>query len=90
MVFTDCLLFVIAMIGSIAAAYFAIGHADIGSLSALLEHPNVADKLSFIPPITDASGTFSDANMNLWMTLLIIPIVTLTLTMASIRVTRTH
>ena len=74
-VFTDCLLFVIAMIGSIAAAYFAIGHADIGSLSALLEHPNVADKLSFIPPITDASGTFSDANMNLWMTLLIIPLV---------------
>ncbi len=74
-VFTDCLLFVIAMIGSIAAAYFAIGHAYIGSLSALLEHPNVADKLSFIPPITDASGTFSDANMNLWMTLLIIPLV---------------
>ncbi len=73
-VFTDCLLFVIAMIGSVAAAYFAIGHSDIGSLSALLEHPNVAGKLSFFPATTDASGTFSDANMNLWMTLIIIPL----------------
>lgn len=73
-VFTDCLLFVIAMIGSVAAAYFAIGHSEIGSLSALLEHPNVAGKLSFLPPTTDASGSFSDANMNLWMTLIIIPL----------------
>jgi Na+/proline symporter len=75
-VFTDCLLFVIAMIGSIAAAYFAIGHADIGSLSALLEHPNLADKLSFLPPMGgEASGGLSDQNLNLWMTLFIIPLV---------------
>ena len=73
-VFTDCLLFVIAMVGSIAAAYFAIGHADIGSLSALLEHPNVADKLSFLPP-TGGEGATSDQNLNLWMTLIIIPLV---------------
>ncbi len=73
-VFTDCLLFVIAMIGSVAAAYFAIGHTDIGSLSALLEHPNVADKLSFLPP-TGGKGASSEQNLNLWMTLIIIPLV---------------
>ena len=75
-VFTDCLLFIIAMIGSIAAAYFAISHADIGSLSALLEHPNVADKLGFFPTIErDAAGAWTDESLNLWMTLLIIPLV---------------
>ena len=73
-VFTDCLLFVIAMIGSVAAAYFAIGHADIGSLSALFDHPNVADKLSFLPP-TGGDAAASEQNLNLWMTLIIIPLV---------------
>ncbi len=73
-VFTDCLLFVIAMVGSVAAAYFAIGHTDIGSLSALLEHPNVADKLSFLPP-TGGEAAASEQNLNLWMTLIIIPLV---------------
>jgi solute:Na+ symporter, SSS family len=72
-VFTDCLLFFIAMIGSVAAAYFAISHADIGSLSALLHHPNVADKLSFLPP-TGGEGALSDENLNLWMTLIIMPL----------------
>ena len=35
------------MIGSIAAAYFALGHAEIGSLKALLEHPNLRARLAF-------------------------------------------
>jgi len=75
-VFTDCLLFVVAMIGSIAAAFFALGHADIGSLGALLEHPNVADKTGFFPTVErDASGAWTDENLNLWMTLLVIPLV---------------
>ncbi len=75
-VFTDFLLFVVAMIGSIAAAFFALGHADIGSLSALLEHPNVADKIGFFPTVErDASGALTDENLNLWMTLLVIPLV---------------
>lgn len=75
-VFTDFLLFVVAMIGSVAAAFFALGHADIGSLSALLEHPNVADKIGFFPTVErDASGALTDENLNLWMTLLVIPLV---------------
>ena len=75
-VLTDCMLFILAMVGSVAAAYFAIGHADIGSLKALFEHPNVADKLSFLPPLENGpTGGLSDRDLNLWMTLLIIPLV---------------
>ena len=75
-VFTDCLLFVVAMIGSVAAAYFAISHADIGSLSALLDHPNVADKLSFFPTLEkDASGGWSEQSMNLLMSAMVMPLV---------------
>lgn len=74
-VFTDFLLFGMAMIGSVAAAYFAINHADIGSLSALLEHPNLEGKLSFLPEVErTASGALTEQSMNAWVTLLIIPL----------------
>ena len=75
-VFTDFLLFIMALGGSIAAAYFALGHADVGSLKGLLANPNIADKLSFFPAVErDASGALTDANLNLWMTLIVIPLV---------------
>jgi Na+/proline symporter len=75
-VFTDCLLFIVAMVGAIAAAYFAISHVEIGSLGEMLQHPNVADKLSFFPAIEkDATGAWTDESLNLWMTLLIMPLV---------------
>lgn len=48
-ILTDCLLFVLAMVGSIAAAYFAVSHPDVGGLAKLLQHENVADKLTLIP-----------------------------------------
>ncbi len=75
-VFTDFLLFFVAMVGSIAAAFFALGHSDIGSLGALLEHPNVAGKTGFFPEVErDSLGALTDENLNLWMTLLVIPLV---------------
>jgi len=75
-VFTDFVLFIVAMVGSVAAAYFAINHAEIGSLKALFEHPNVADKLTFLPVVErDASGALTDENLNLWMTLIVMPLV---------------
>jgi Na+/proline symporter len=46
---TDFVQFIIAMIGAIAAAYFAVLHPKVGSLSNLLSHPNVADRISFLP-----------------------------------------
>jgi solute:Na+ symporter, SSS family len=46
---TDFIQFIIAMIGSLAAAYVAVNHTQIGGLSNLLSHPNVAGKLSILP-----------------------------------------
>ncbi|MEC7906026.1 MAG: sodium:solute symporter family protein [Verrucomicrobiota bacterium] len=75
-VFTDFMLFIVAMIGSIAAAYFALGHAEIGSLKALLEHPNLEGKTGFLPRVeTNADSGLTDANLDLWMTLMIMPLV---------------
>jgi Na+/proline symporter len=48
-ILTDCLLFVLAMVGSIAAAYFAVSHPDVGGLTKLLQHEDIADKLQLIP-----------------------------------------
>lgn len=74
-VFTDFLLFGMAMVGSVAAAYFAVNHVEIGSLSALLEHPNLEGKLSFLPEIErTASGALTEQSMNGWVTLLIVPL----------------
>ena len=75
-VFTDFMLFIVAMIGSIAAAYFALGHAEIGSMKALLEHPNLEGKTGFFPRVeTKADGGLTDANLDLWMTLMVMPLV---------------
>jgi len=52
---TDMILFVLAMAGSLLAAYYAVGHPDVGGLSALLSHPNVAGKLSILPDMNDPS-----------------------------------
>jgi len=52
-VVTDLLLFVIAMIGSVAAAYFALIQPEVGGLTGLLSSPELQDKLSFLPDFTD-------------------------------------
>jgi Na+/proline symporter len=52
-VVTDLLLFVIAMIGSVAAAIFALQQPAVGGLSGLISSPQLAGKLSFLPDFTD-------------------------------------
>lgn len=52
-VVTDLLLFVIAMIGSISAAYYALGQPEVGGLANLVSNPAVADKLSLLPDFSD-------------------------------------
>jgi len=52
-VVTDLLLFVVAMVGSVAAAYFAVSHPDVGGLSGLFSNPDVAARLSFLPDFAD-------------------------------------
>ena len=48
-VYTDFLLFFVAMIGAIGAAVVSVNHPEVDGLSNLLTHPNVADKLSILP-----------------------------------------
>jgi len=62
---TDFILFILAMLGSIAAAYYAVNLPQIGSLQNLFSHPNVADKLSLLPDFN---------NWELALTVFIIPV----------------
>ncbi|MFQ6045481.1 MAG: sodium:solute symporter family protein [Gemmatimonadales bacterium] len=52
-VVTDLLLFAIAMIGSIAAAYYALAQPEVGGLTGLVGHPALGDQLAFLPDFTD-------------------------------------
>ncbi len=52
-VVTDLLLFAIAMIGSIAAAYYALAQPEVGGLAGLISHPALEGKLSLLPDFTD-------------------------------------
>ncbi|MFQ5690897.1 MAG: sodium:solute symporter family protein [Gemmatimonadota bacterium] len=52
-VVTDLALFVIAMVGSIAAAVFALKQPEVGGLAGLVAHPQLAGKLSLLPDFSD-------------------------------------
>ncbi len=69
-VLTDFLLFILAMAGSAAAAWFALADPAVGGLSGLLSHEVVKTKLDFIPKV-DWSDT---ASRNLMLDIFIIPL----------------
>ncbi|TWT31239.1 Sodium/glucose cotransporter [Posidoniimonas corsicana] len=69
-VWTDCLLFGVAMAGSVAAAYFAVQRPEVGGLAGLLDHPAVAAKQAMLPG-WDWSTTES---RNFLMTVLLMPL----------------
>jgi SSS family solute:Na+ symporter len=52
-VYTDFLLFFVAMAGSIGAAYYLVNMPEIGGIQALITHPNVADKISLLPDFSN-------------------------------------
>jgi SSS family solute:Na+ symporter len=52
-VVTDLLLFVLAMIGSVAAAFYAVSQPEVGGLTGLITSPELQGKLSFLPDFTD-------------------------------------
>jgi Na+/proline symporter len=58
-IWTDFFQFSIAMVGAVYAAFVAVSQPEIGSLSALFSHPDVADKLSFIPSFSEPSLVIS-------------------------------
>ncbi|RJP29953.1 MAG: Na+:solute symporter [Candidatus Omnitrophota bacterium] len=51
-VVTDLFLFVMAMTGSIGAAYYAVSHEKVGGLSGLLSHPEVVSFTHMLPDFT--------------------------------------
>ena len=63
--YTDFLLFFVAMAGSIGAAYYLVNLPEVGGMTALLNHDNVSNKLSILPDFSDTQAL---------VTLLIIPL----------------
>jgi Na+/proline symporter len=55
-IYTDFILFIAAMAGSIGAAYFIVNQPDIGGLHALITHENVAPKLGMLPDFSDTES----------------------------------
>ena len=64
-VYTDFILFFVAMGGAIWAAVYLINIPEVGGLEALLTNENVADKLSILPDFSNTEAV---------ITLLIIPL----------------
>jgi Na+/proline symporter len=54
-VVTDLLLFGVAMIGSIAAAYYALNLPEVGGLSGMVQHPALEGKLGLLPDFSDGA-----------------------------------
>lgn len=64
-VYTDFLLFFVAMAGSVATAYYVVSLPEIGGLQNLITHQNVADKLALMPNFSNKEAV---------ITLLVIPL----------------
>lgn len=64
-VYTDFILFFVAMGGAIWAAVYLVNLPEVGGIEALLNHENVADKLSILPDFNNTEAL---------ITLLIIPL----------------
>ena len=64
-VYTDFVLFFVAMAGAIGAAYYLVNLPEVGGLGALLAHEGVRDKLGLLPDINDTAS---------WIPLLVIPL----------------
>lgn len=72
---SDFALFTLAMVGAIAAAVFSVQAPEVGSLSALIGSPLLADKLSFFPVLApDGNGGYTPESINLLVSVLVIPI----------------
>ncbi|MBD0830575.1 sodium:solute symporter family protein [Aestuariibaculum sediminum] len=64
-IYTDFLLFFVAMGGAIGAAYYLVNLPEVGGVATLITNENVVDKLSILPDFS---------NTDALITLLIIPL----------------
>ncbi|MBK1829635.1 Na+:solute symporter [Verrucomicrobiaceae bacterium R5-34] len=70
-ILTDFLLFIIAMVGAFAAAYYAVSHPDVGGLDGLFNHGAVKQKLNLFP----TQGDWNDTDTkNAVITLFVLPL----------------
>jgi Na+/proline symporter len=64
-VYTDFILFFLAMVGSIGAAVYLVNLPEVGGINALINNENISSKLSILPDLSDK---------NALITLFIIPL----------------
>ena len=64
-VYTDFLLFFVAIIGAVGAAIVAVNHESVGGLTALIDNPSISDKLAIVPDFS---------NLDLIIPIFIIPL----------------
>ncbi|MBT8279950.1 MAG: Na+:solute symporter [Muriicola sp.] len=55
-VYTDFLLFFVAMAGAIGAAYYLVNIPEVGGIKALMANENVTDKLSILPDFSNTQA----------------------------------
>lgn len=63
---TDFFQFVVAMLGSVLAAWFILDLPEVGGLEGLVSHETVQSKLNFVPD--------KSTNYNLWIAVFVIPL----------------
>lgn len=55
-VYTDFVLFFVAIIGAVGAAYYLVNMPEVGGIKALIGHENVMGKLSILPDFSDTEA----------------------------------
>jgi Na+/proline symporter len=55
-VYTDFLLFFVAMSGAIGAAYYLVNMPEVGGITALMANENVTEKLSILPDFSNTQA----------------------------------
>ena len=55
-IYTDFVLFFVAIAGAVGAAYYLVNIPEVGGLQALLAHENVSDKLYILPDFSDTEA----------------------------------
>ncbi|WP_108115624.1 sodium:solute symporter family protein [Kordia periserrulae] len=58
-IYTDFLLFFVAMAGAVGAAYYCVNLPEVGGLENLMTHKNVANKLNILPDFSDTEALFT-------------------------------
>jgi len=58
-VYTDFLLFFVAMAGAVGAAFYCVNLPEVGGIGNLMLHRNVVDKLELLPDFSDTEALIS-------------------------------